>query len=62
MWGNDDSIVWGNTSDDNIVWGNSYLRDVWASNVVAGFWDDNIVWGGITRETMAEIPWGNTPQ
>ena len=61
-WGNDDSIAWGNSSDDNLVWGRSYLRTVWASNVVSGFWDDNVVWNAITRETMAEIPWGNTPQ
>ena len=59
VWGNDDNIVWGNTDDDNIVWGNSHLRDVWASNVVSGFWDDNIVWGNITRDTMDNIVWGN---
>ena len=51
VWGNADNIVWGNSDDDNIVWGNSHLREVWASNVVAGFWDDNIVWGNITRAT-----------
>ena len=38
-------------SDDNIVWGNSHLRDVWASNVVWGFWDDTVVWDNITRAT-----------
>ena len=59
VWGNDDNIVWGNTDDDNIVWGNSHLRDVWASNVVSGFWDDNIVWGNITRDAMDNIVWGN---
>ena len=57
-WGND-NIAWGNTDDDNIVWGNSRLRDVWASNVVSGFWDDNIAWGGITRDAMDNIVWGN---
>ena len=41
------------------MWGNSYLRDVWASNVVWGFWDDNVAWNNITRETMANIVWGN---
>ena len=59
VWGNDDNIVWGNSDDDNIVWGNSYLRDVWASNVVWGFWDDNIVWGNVTRATEGNIVWGN---
>jgi serine protease AprX len=59
VWGNDDNIVWGNTADDNIVWGNSHLREVWASNVVWGFWDDNIVWGNITRATDDNIVWGN---
>src|SRR4029079_17149094 len=59
VWGNDDNIVWGNSADDNIVWGNSYLREVWASNVVWGFWDDNIVWGNITRATEDNIVWGN---
>jgi subtilisin family serine protease len=59
VWGNDDNIVWGNTADDNIVWGNSHLREVWASNVVWGFWDDNIVWGNITRATEDNIVWGN---
>jgi serine protease AprX len=59
VWGNDDNIVWGNSDDDNIVWGNSHLRDVWASNVVWGFWDDNIVWGNITRATDDNIVWGN---
>jgi serine protease AprX len=60
VWGNDDNIVWGNTADDNIVWGNSHLREVWASNVVPGFWDDNLVWGIITRATDDNIVWGNT--
>jgi serine protease AprX len=59
VWGNDDNIVWGNSADDNIVWGNSRLRDVWAGNVVTGFWDDNIVWGNITRATEDNIVWGN---
>jgi serine protease AprX len=59
VWGNADNIVWGNSDDDNIVWGNSYLREVWASNVIAGFWDDNIVWGNITRDAMDNIVWGN---
>ncbi|HEX8029164.1 MAG TPA: S8 family peptidase [Vicinamibacterales bacterium] len=59
VWGNDDNIVWGNTDDDNIVWGNSRLREVWASNVVRGFWGDNIVWGNVTRGTQDNIVWGN---
>ena len=59
VWGNDGNIVWGNTADDNIVWGNGHLRDVWASNVVQGFWDGNIVWGDITRDAMDNIVWGN---
>jgi subtilisin family serine protease len=59
VWGNDDNIVWGNSDDDNIVWGNSYLREVWASNVVAGFWDDDNMWGTITRDAMDNIVWGN---
>jgi serine protease AprX len=59
VWGNDDNIVWGNSDDDNIVWGNSHLREVWASNVVWGFWDDNIVWGNITRDSDDNIVWGN---
>jgi serine protease AprX len=59
VWGNDDNIVWGNSADDNIVWGNSYLRDVWASNVVSGFWDDNIVWGNYTKANDDNIVWGN---
>ena len=59
VWGNDDNIVWGNSDDDNIVWGNGYLREVWASNVVWGFWDDNIVWGNITHATEDNIVWGN---
>lgn len=59
VWGNDDNIVWGNSDDDNIVWGNAHLRDVWASNVVWGFWDDNIVWGNVTRANDDNIVWGN---
>jgi serine protease AprX len=59
VWGNAANIVWGNSDDDNIVWGNSHLRDVWASNVLSGFWEDNIVWGNITRDAMDNIVWGN---
>jgi serine protease AprX len=59
VWGNDDNIVWGNTDDDNIVWGNGIAREVWAANIVWGFWDDNIVWGNVTRDTMDNIVWGN---
>ena len=59
VWGNADNIVWGNSDDDNIVWGNSHLRDVWASNMLSGFWDENIVWGNITRAAMDNIVWGN---
>ena len=59
VWGIDENIVWGNTADDNIVWGNSHLREVWAANVVWGFWDDNIVWGNITTDTRDNIVWGN---
>ena len=59
VWGNADNIVWGNSADDNIVWGESHLREVWAANVVAGFWDGNIVWGNITRATQDNIVWGN---
>ena len=55
VWGNDDNIVWGNSDDDNIVWGNSLLRDVWASNVLAGFW---AAAGNIRRSTMDDIDWG----
>ena len=58
-WGLADDVVWGNSNDDNIVWGDRHLRDVWASNVVWGFWDDNIVWGNITRETEDNIVWGD---
>jgi serine protease AprX len=60
-WDNqlDYSIVWGNGESDNIVWNDSYLRDVWASNVVWGFWDDNVAWNSITRDTTANILWGN---
>ena len=59
VWGNADNIVWGNSHDDNIVWGNSHLREVWAANVVVGFWDGNIVWGNITRATEDNIVWGD---
>ena len=59
VWGNAANIVWGNSDDDNIVWGNRHLRDVWASNVLSGFWEDNIVWGNVTRDTMDNIVWGN---
>lgn len=59
VWGHADNIVWGNTADDNIVWGNGHLRDVWASNVVRGFWDGDLVWGNITRDAMDSIAWGN---
>ncbi len=38
VWGNDDNVVWGNSALDNIVWGNGRMRDVWASDVVEGFW------------------------
>ena len=38
VWGNEDNIVWGNSAFDNIVWGNGRLRDVWATDVVNGFW------------------------
>ena len=38
VWGNADNIVWGNSAFDNIVWGNGTLRDVWATDVVDGFW------------------------
>ncbi len=41
------------------MWGNSHLREVWAANVVGGFWDDNIVWGNITRATEDNIVWGD---
>ena len=59
VWGNTGNIVWGNSRDDNIVWGNGHLREVWAANVVAGFWDGNIVWGNITRATKDNIVWGD---
>jgi serine protease AprX len=59
-WGND-GVAWGNASHDNLVWGNSYLRDVWASQVVWGFWDDNLAWNSITRDTMDKIAWGTGP-
>ena len=57
VWGNDDNVVWGNTDDDNVVWGNGHLREVWASNVVWGFWDDNVVWGNVTRANEDSIVW-----
>ena len=38
VWGNADDIVWGNSAFDNIVWGNGKLRDVWATEVIEGFW------------------------
>jgi serine protease AprX len=38
VWGNDDNIAWGNSASDNIVWGNGTMRDVWATDVVDGFW------------------------
>lgn len=57
LFGREDG-AWQNTVDDNIVWGSGYLRHVWASNVVAGFWDENNVWGSITRDTEHEIAWG----
>ena len=59
VWGNADNIVWGNSAGDNIVWGNGHLRDVWASNVVLGFWDGDLVWSDITRDAMDNIVWGN---
>jgi serine protease AprX len=59
VWGNDDNVVWGNSADDNVVWGNGHLREVWASNVVWGFWDDNVVWGNITRAAGDNVVWGN---
>ena len=59
VWGDDDNIVWGDSDDDNIVWGDSHLREVWASNVVMGFWADNIVWGNITRDDDDNIVWGD---
>ena len=59
VWGNDDNIVWGNTADDNIVWGNGLLREVWSSNVVAGFWVDTVARGLIDRDALDNIVWGN---
>jgi hypothetical protein len=59
VWGNDDNIVWGNSAEDNIVWGNSHLRDVWAANVIGGFWNNRIIWGAITHATQDNIVWGN---
>lgn len=58
-WGHDDNIAWGNSADDNIVWGDRHLREVWASNVVWGFWDDGSVWGNVTRDDRGNIVWGN---
>ncbi len=60
VWGNDDNVVWGNSDDDNVVWGNSQLREVWASNVVWGFWNDNVVWGNVTRANENDIVWTNS--
>ncbi|HEX6164697.1 MAG TPA: S8 family serine peptidase [Vicinamibacterales bacterium] len=60
VWGNDDNIVWGNTADDNIVWGNGLVRDVWASNVVAGFWVETLARGAIDRVALDNIVWGNS--
>jgi len=59
VWGNDDNVVWGNTDDDNVVWGNGYVREVWAANVVWGFWDENVVWGNISRADLDNVVWGN---
>ena len=59
VWGNDDNIVWGNTADDNIVWGNGLVRDVWASNVVDGFWMQALARGPIRRDALDNIVWGN---
>ena len=59
VWGNADNIVWGNSDDDNIVWGNGYVREVWAANIVWGFWDENVVWGNISRDEVDNIVWGN---
>jgi hypothetical protein len=52
-------MAWGNGADDNIVWGDSRLREVWASNVVWGFWDDGIAWGNVTRDDRGNIVWGS---
>ncbi len=57
-WGHDDGDPWGHSSDDNLVWGNGHLRDIWASNVVPGFWDNGVAWSSITRDTMERIVWG----
>ena len=59
LWGHDDTIAWGNGADDNIVWGDSRLREVWASNVVWGFWDDGSAWGNVTRDDRGNIVWGS---
>ena len=57
-WGHEDGVSWGNSRDDNLVWGNGRLRDIWASNVVPGFWDNGLAWNSITRDTMERIVWG----
>lgn len=59
VWGHADNIVWGHTDADNIVWGHGYVREVWAANIVWGFWDDNIVWGHVSRDDAANIVWGH---
>jgi serine protease AprX len=59
LWGHDDASAWGTSADDNIVWGDSHLREVWASNVLRGFWDDGSVWGNVTRRDRASIVWGS---
>ena len=30
--------AWGDSALDNIVWGNGRMREVWASDVIEGFW------------------------
>ena len=59
LWGHADTIAWGNSADDNIVWGDRHLREVWASNVVWGFWVDSSVWGTVTRDDRGNIVWGD---
>jgi subtilisin family serine protease len=63
VWDNqlDNNIVWGNGESDDVVWSGGSLRNAWASNVVWGFWDDNVAWSSITRDTMANIMWGDAP-
>ncbi len=60
VWGHADNIVWGNSADDNIVWGNGRLREVWAANIVWGFWDESLAWASITRDNDDNIVWGNS--